>query len=607
MAGGARLGVDQHVEQRELHLAQRLHAALEVPRREHLVEQRAGQRGAGVHMFGELLQHIPLPAEVLHELAGQLDGVPLHAGDARHAQLLHLREHVVQPVAELVEQRDDVVVREQGRAAVDRGGEVAHEVRHRRLQRPAVGAQPARTRVVHPGARALAGAGVEVQVELAHQRAAALDPVEADALVPRRRGGRDDPDLEQRLDDAEQPLEHLGQREVLAQLLVAERVAGLLQALAGERHVPALQVGDAQLLGGELAQLGEVGRGARTGAVSQVAQEGDHFGRRAGHLGHQREFREVAVAQQPGFFLAQFQQFADDRRVVALGRPGLARAGDVGGVERLAQRAVAAHLHHRQVAGEVQRELAALAPVGLRGRARDRDRVRGHAREIGLRHDQRVAVRGVEHVLRELARQLGVALLDGRIARLLRSAQVGATELEVTQPVGERLAPDRAQIGGAGAGGHGAVLGVQAFVGALSREELGDARQVLGVRGAQFRGVGDAGEVFHRPPRARQPLGGDREYRRHRVEVGRHVRADHTLQRGVGLGEQQVHRRRDEFRPDVVEGGQAGVVEQGILHDKATVATRSWIRFRAARVRPSATDRLECTPRCVNSAGNQAP
>ena len=47
--------------------------------------------------------------------------------------------------------------------------EVAHQVGHRRLQLPAIGPQPAAAHLVHPGARALAGAGVGVEVELADQ------------------------------------------------------------------------------------------------------------------------------------------------------------------------------------------------------------------------------------------------------------------------------------------------------------------------------------------------------------------------------------------------------------------------------------------------------
>jgi hypothetical protein len=70
-------------------------------------------------------QHFPFPAKVFHELAGQFDSVPLHAADARDIALVHLGEHVVQTVAELMEQHCHVVVREQGGLAGQAFGEVA--------------------------------------------------------------------------------------------------------------------------------------------------------------------------------------------------------------------------------------------------------------------------------------------------------------------------------------------------------------------------------------------------------------------------------------------------------------------------------------------------
>ena len=123
-----------HVDQRELHLAQRLQAAVEVLGREHAIEQGARQRRAAVDMRPTGAAAPPTPTQVLHELAGQLDRIPLDAGDARHAEIVDAREQVVQAVAELVEQRLHVVVRQQRGAAVQRRREVAHQVRHRRLQ-----------------------------------------------------------------------------------------------------------------------------------------------------------------------------------------------------------------------------------------------------------------------------------------------------------------------------------------------------------------------------------------------------------------------------------------------------------------------------------------
>ena len=76
-------------------------------------------------MAGHALQHVPLPAEVLHELAGQLDRVPFHAVDAGHAEVLDARQQVVQAVAEFVEQGQHFVVREERGLAAHRPGEIA--------------------------------------------------------------------------------------------------------------------------------------------------------------------------------------------------------------------------------------------------------------------------------------------------------------------------------------------------------------------------------------------------------------------------------------------------------------------------------------------------
>jgi broad specificity phosphatase PhoE len=106
--------VQQQVEQAELDLAQGLHSALEILCRDHLVVERARQRRAGVGMGGHAGEHIPLPAEVFHELAGQFDRIPFDAVDAGHRQFIDLGQQVVQAVAAFVEQGDDIVVAEGG-------------------------------------------------------------------------------------------------------------------------------------------------------------------------------------------------------------------------------------------------------------------------------------------------------------------------------------------------------------------------------------------------------------------------------------------------------------------------------------------------------------
>ena len=126
--GRVKIRMQAHVEHRELDLAQHGEAALEILGGQHLVEEFARQRRAALHVARHVPQHVPFPGEVLHELAGKLDCIPLHAVDARDAEVLHAREQVMQPVAELVEQSQHVIVSQQGGAAGVGWQEVANQV-----------------------------------------------------------------------------------------------------------------------------------------------------------------------------------------------------------------------------------------------------------------------------------------------------------------------------------------------------------------------------------------------------------------------------------------------------------------------------------------------
>ena len=85
-------------------------------------------------MLRKSLDNVPLPGKVLHELARKFDGVPFNAADARDGDLCLIREEMVEAVAEFVEERRHVVMRERGGAAVDALGKVADEIGDRRLQ-----------------------------------------------------------------------------------------------------------------------------------------------------------------------------------------------------------------------------------------------------------------------------------------------------------------------------------------------------------------------------------------------------------------------------------------------------------------------------------------
>ena len=557
-----------HVEERELDLAQRLQAGLEVLGRQHLVEQRARQRLAGVDMARQLLDDFPLPAEVLHELAGQLDGVPFDARDAGHAQFRHAGQQVVQAVAAFVEQRRDVVVREQRRLAFRALGEVAHQVRHGDLLSAGarqVGPRPAAAHLVHPGARALAIAGVQVQVDLADQPAVTAQLAELHRLVPDRGLGRHQLHAEQAVDDAEQAVQHARQGQVLPHFLVGEGVARLLQLLGDEGGVPGLQVVHAQRGLGEVAQLVQVALGVGAGAGGQVAQEGQHLGRRAGHLGHQRGLGEVREAQQPGLFLAQHQQFLHQRAVVPLRLVAeLAGPRHVGAVQTLAQRAVLGVLHHRHVDGEVQRQLVGVrvgVAVLLRGGARVGDDVGGNALELGRRHDRRPAVGGVHHVLGEGLAEFGAALLDLGEARLGLALELGAGQDEVADRMLEQLGALGRQ---AGLRGDRLVLGVQRLVGAQGGVELGHRGQHRVVGLAQRWRVGHRVQVAHGAPGGAQALGSDVQGAGQELVVGRRAGRGDLVQRLLRLGEQFGDGRLDVRRLDRGEVGQRRGREQGV-------------------------------------------
>jgi hypothetical protein len=81
-----------HVEDRELELAHEVGAGLESSlAASSLSKSSRGMRSPLLHVVRHRRHHVPLPAEVLHELARQLDRVPLDAVEARDAELVDLR------------------------------------------------------------------------------------------------------------------------------------------------------------------------------------------------------------------------------------------------------------------------------------------------------------------------------------------------------------------------------------------------------------------------------------------------------------------------------------------------------------------------------------
>jgi hypothetical protein len=104
------------VEQRRGQVLGGAVAFVELLGRLHLVQQFLRHRRAGLVVLGVVGQHFRPGHPHLVDLRRELDEVARHAG-AREARVLHVREHAVQRVAELVEHGAHFVVGQQGRLA----------------------------------------------------------------------------------------------------------------------------------------------------------------------------------------------------------------------------------------------------------------------------------------------------------------------------------------------------------------------------------------------------------------------------------------------------------------------------------------------------------
>ena len=109
--GGVVFGMQPEIEQRELQLAHGRQAGLKSARAQQLRLLVRGQGCTSFEMSRHRAKHLGSPGEILHELARQLDRVPRNSVDAGDRRIGDLRQHVVQPVAEFVEHRHDIIVR----------------------------------------------------------------------------------------------------------------------------------------------------------------------------------------------------------------------------------------------------------------------------------------------------------------------------------------------------------------------------------------------------------------------------------------------------------------------------------------------------------------
>ena len=249
-----------------------LHAGAEAACGVQPVDERRVHHGARGADLADRFEGLEVARPLLVNLRGRLDEIPL---DVRAGVLavVRLRQHAVQDVAELMEERLDLVV---GEAVAI---EVGDEHRDRRAAyAPARAAHRPRGRV-----RELALARVEIAVDAADPNAALRHrarrsnerPRATPAPSPLRSAGRNT-----RLLTCEQPVERLRHREVPAQRLLVDVVAPLAQPLAVERHVPPVQLSPLERrsghLGLQLPQFLDVPLLDRCDHGTHVRQKGVH-------------------------------------------------------------------------------------------------------------------------------------------------------------------------------------------------------------------------------------------------------------------------------------------------------------------------------------------
>ena len=257
----------------------------------------AGIDLAGLVVLGVDGQELRLEGPVLHDLRRQLDGVAGHGPAAVAA----LREERRQRVAELVEERLDLVGREERRRVGRRPGEVAGDRRHGRhaLALLVVGAPEA----ARPGAAALARPRVEVHVEDAEVPAVGLEDLEDLDLgvVARQVGLLDELQAVELVAQGEDAVADVVELEVGPQGGVVEGVFLLAQLLG---VVPPIPGGELELAGlvavDEGLERGRLLAGLDQGRLPELLEEGVDLLGRLGHVVLQDEGGVVGVAEELG-------------------------------------------------------------------------------------------------------------------------------------------------------------------------------------------------------------------------------------------------------------------------------------------------------------------
>ena len=301
-------------------------------------------------------QRCVVQAPVLHELAGQFHGIPFHVADPRSLGLVHRGEHVLQTMAEFMEEGFDLFEAHQAWRVSDRWGLVADQVGDGKDKRAI--AQPTTAQAfIHPGTTSLGSRATEgIEIERCDGlTTCCIDPEEANVLMPDRRlsiGGAD-VHLEEALAQAEQPIQHLGQWEPGSQRFLVQIKTLLAEFLRPERQVPWGQISGFMRTvslgaGPEICQLL---LGCGIGSSAQFLEQCLDCGNVIGHLAGQTEVSPMGVSQPLGLFPPQREDLLDQSPVVEItgGSPA-----DMSLVDRFPELPIGRMGQEGQITGHVQ-------------------------------------------------------------------------------------------------------------------------------------------------------------------------------------------------------------------------------------------------------------
>ena len=155
-----------------------------------------------------------------------------------------------------------------------------------------------------------------------------------------------------------------------------------------------------------------------------------------GHFGGERNFSEISVTQELGFFSTQGENLVNQGPVIPCCFAEFRGAGSRGAIHARTQIAVVGVLQNRHVGGRMQGEFPAGLAVFFSRSTRGSDGVFWQAGKIRrIAYPFSMGVGGVQHVFRKLGSQGGERFLNFLKARFFIFGELCARQAKVAQLV----------------------------------------------------------------------------------------------------------------------------------------------------------------------------